>query len=884
MSQEPMISDGVSGSKKLYRIGQYELEQTIGKGNFAVVKLATHIITQAKVAIKIINKTKLDADNLNKIMREVKIMKILRHPHIIRLYQVMETEKMIYLVMEYASKGEIFDHMVANGPLKESEARPWFRQILAAVQYCHRKNVVHRDLKAENLLLDAEDSIKLADFGFSNFYSESDPLTTGCGSPPYAAPELFEGKEYDGPKADVWSLGVVLYVLVCGALPFDGNTLQILRGKILSGKFRIPYFMSTDCESLIRHMMTVDPEKRYSIPQVLRCRWVTQDLDPDEAERVVSFCERPDLDQPPPVQQSVVELIAQLPGVTAQQVQQSVQSNLYDDLAACYHLLCDQAATAPLLPTAAAAPALPKVLTSIWSEEADKGQFEDAERHLELDLEETSSNRDQYHCSRRHTVGPGDTAHTQVQVSFGVPPAWGYGVPTGVGGGGGAARLYPVLPQTNLAQNLPLVQHQPPQRFSTKDQHLLKPPTVLGAFGGFGRRASDGGANLQLSYRQPGGAAQPASQEQLCLLQRTGAEPGAPGADGEMEDGGARYGDDKRLDESSLCERRVSAGSAGSTKIRRPSLKEPPSGGHYPNSLRIPSDRYTRRVSDSSMLGQDQDAVRELEQLKQHSRSVDSTTMQELQLQHTRHFLQRRQEGVGQLGAPGGLAHTGSHSDQALLRNMETLRLQTDVSLQPFGLGPVSATLQRHSCPGSPVSLPTRLVSAPCSAGGSITSGTSNSSAAASREQLVPLETGLHHLPQLPHRAGSPLTAANLGRIQEDSEMLLGMPLVAPPAAGQRMSITTGTLAPEPAAAPAISVTDESGAPVVDGQPPPPPLYQVVPAGARPQRPSITRGTGLRQFWGVPGWPGLDQMEVDSESAPAEGGGPHQDQQLLITN
>ncbi|KAF0313866.1 Serine/threonine-protein kinase SIK3 [Amphibalanus amphitrite] len=520
MSQEPMISDGVSGSKKLYRIGQYELEQTIGKGNFAVVKLATHIITQAKVAIKIINKTKLDADNLNKIMREVKIMKILRHPHIIRLYQAFlsDAEKMAHLQgavigpAQQTIAGLLYDdHMVANGPLKESEARPWFRQILAAVQYCHRKNVVHRDLKAENLLLDAEDSIKLADFGFSNFYSESDPLTTGCGSPPYAAPELFEGKEYDGPKADVWSLGVVLYVLVCGALPFDGNTLQILRGKILSGKFRIPYFMSTDCESLIRHMMTVDPEKRYSIPQVLRCRWVTQDLDPDEAERVVSFCERPDLDQPPPVQQSVVELIAQLPGVTAQQVQ----------------------------------------------------QFEDAERHLELDLEETSSNRDQYHCSRRHTVGPGDTAHTQVQVSFGVPPAWGYGVPTGVGGGGGAARLYPVLPQTNLAQNLPLVQHQPPQRFSTKDQHLLKPPTVLGAFGGFGRRASDGGANLQLSYRQPGGAAQPASQEQLCLLQRTGAEPGAPGADGEMEDGGARYGDDKRLDESSLCERRVSAGSCG---------------------------------------------------------------------------------------------------------------------------------------------------------------------------------------------------------------------------------------------------------------------------------------------------------------------------------
>ena len=202
------------------------------------------------------------------------------------------------------------------------------------------------------------------------------------------------------------------------------------------------------------------------------------------------------------------------------------------------------------------------------------------------------------------------------------------------------------------------------------------------------------------------------------------------------------------------------------------------------------------------------------------------------------------------------------------------------------------ATLQRHSCPGSPVSLPPRLVTAPCSAGGSITSGTSNSSAAASREQLAPLEPSLHHLPPqmvaplpLPHRAGSPLTAANLGRIQEDSEMLLGMPLVESSATGQRMSIMSGTLAPEPAGAapaPAISVTDESGAPVVDGHPPPP-LYQVLAPAERPQRPSITLGTGRRQRWGVPGWP--DQMDVDAESAAAaEGGGPHQDQHLLITN
>uniref|UniRef100_A0A8C7UNC2 non-specific serine/threonine protein kinase n=1 Tax=Oncorhynchus mykiss TaxID=8022 RepID=A0A8C7UNC2_ONCMY len=196
-----------------------------------------------QVAIKIVDKTQLDDENLKKIFREVQIMKMLRHPHIIRLYQVMENEKMIYLVTEYASGGEIFDHLVAHGRMAEKDARRKFKQIVAAVHFCHCRNIVHRDLKAENLLLDHNLNIKIADFGFSNLFSRGQLLKTWCGSPPYAAPELFEGKEYDGPKVDIWSLGVVLYVLVCGALPFDGSTLQNLRARVLSGKFRIPFFI-----------------------------------------------------------------------------------------------------------------------------------------------------------------------------------------------------------------------------------------------------------------------------------------------------------------------------------------------------------------------------------------------------------------------------------------------------------------------------------------------------------------------------------------------------------------------------------------------------------------------------------------------------------------
>ncbi|ENN78011.1 hypothetical protein YQE_05497, partial [Dendroctonus ponderosae] len=239
-----IMSDNAFPVDKLVRVGYYELEKTIGKGNFAVVKLATHIVTSTKVAIKIIDKSALDEENLTKIFRETAILKRLRHPHITKLYQLMETKQTIYMVTEYASNGEIFDHLVAKGRMAEPEAKRVFSQIVAAVAYCHSQGVVHRDLKAENLLLDHNLNIKLADFGFSNQFSEGNLLSTFCGSPPYAAPELFRGLQYDGRRADIWSLGVVLYVLVCGSLPFDGHTLQALRNVVMEGKFRIPYFMS----------------------------------------------------------------------------------------------------------------------------------------------------------------------------------------------------------------------------------------------------------------------------------------------------------------------------------------------------------------------------------------------------------------------------------------------------------------------------------------------------------------------------------------------------------------------------------------------------------------------------------------------------------------
>ncbi|XP_026869468.2 serine/threonine-protein kinase SIK2 isoform X1 [Electrophorus electricus] len=316
------------------RVGFYDIERTLGKGNFAVVKLARHRITKTEVAIKIIDKTQLDSVNLEKIYREVKIMKLLDHPHIVKLYQVMETKNMLYLVTEYAKNGELFDYLAKHGRLSEAEARRRFWQILSAVEYCHQHSVVHRDLKAENLLLDGHMNIKIADFGFANFFQPGEPLATWCGSPPYAAPEVFEGQQYEGPQLDIWSMGVVLYVLVCGALPFDGPSLPVLRQRVLEGRFRIPYFMTEDCEHLIRRMLVLDPSKRLSLPQIKEHKWMVHEVP----------IQRPPLYPQAALgehSEQVLRLMHSL-GIDQHKTVESLQNKSYNHFAAIYYLLVER--------------------------------------------------------------------------------------------------------------------------------------------------------------------------------------------------------------------------------------------------------------------------------------------------------------------------------------------------------------------------------------------------------------------------------------------------------------------------------------------------------------------------------------------------------------
>ncbi|XP_072539061.1 MAP/microtubule affinity-regulating kinase 3 isoform X11 [Salminus brasiliensis] len=312
-------------------IGNYRLLKTIGKGNFAKVKLARHILTGREVAIKIIDKTQLNPTSLQKLFREVRIMKILNHPNIVKLFEVIETEKTLYLVMEYASGGEVFDYLVAHGRMKEKEARAKFRQIVSAVQYCHQKHIVHRDLKAENLLLDADMNIKIADFGFSNEFTLGNKLDTFCGSPPYAAPELFQGKKYDGPEVDVWSLGVILYTLVSGSLPFDGQNLKELRERVLRGKYRIPFYMSTDCENLLKRFLVLNPAKRGTLEQIMKDRWINAGFEEDELKPFVE----PELDIS---DQKRIDIMVGM-GYSREEIHESLTRMKYDEITATYLLL-----------------------------------------------------------------------------------------------------------------------------------------------------------------------------------------------------------------------------------------------------------------------------------------------------------------------------------------------------------------------------------------------------------------------------------------------------------------------------------------------------------------------------------------------------------------
>ncbi|KAJ0984235.1 hypothetical protein J5N97_002591 [Dioscorea zingiberensis] len=265
-------------------VGKYHLGRTIGEGTFAKVKLGLNMDTNHKVAIKIIDK-KMVLDNklMDQVKREISTMKLLHHPNIVKIYEVIATKTKIYLVMEYASGGQLSDQMFYLKRLEERDARKYFQQLIDAVDYCHGKGVYHRDLKPENLLLDGEGNLKVSDFGLSVLRKPGDLLSTSCGSPSYVAPEVIAHNNYEGAAADVWSCGVVLFELLAGHLPFEDRSLTNLYRKIARAEYTCPTWFTDTQRRLISRILDPSAIRRATIAEILEDRWFRVDYTPSAA-------------------------------------------------------------------------------------------------------------------------------------------------------------------------------------------------------------------------------------------------------------------------------------------------------------------------------------------------------------------------------------------------------------------------------------------------------------------------------------------------------------------------------------------------------------------------------------------------------------------------
>ena len=254
--------------------GPYILGEKLGEGAFAKVRLATQIHIKEKCAIKIIDKKFLhNTKDIDRIQKEIKILKKIRHKNIIQLLDIMESKKNLYFVMEYCPGGELFDYLVQKKRLKEEEACIFFQEIINGVEYLHEQGIIHRDLKLENILLDDNNHIKITDFGLSSFYSKNAFLLTACGTPSYASPEMLEGHKYNGESTDVWSCGIILYAMLCGSLPFSESKEEIIVKKIKIHDYKIPDYLSEDAKNLLNSILVINPKHRINIEHIKQHPW-----------------------------------------------------------------------------------------------------------------------------------------------------------------------------------------------------------------------------------------------------------------------------------------------------------------------------------------------------------------------------------------------------------------------------------------------------------------------------------------------------------------------------------------------------------------------------------------------------------------------------------
>jgi len=268
-------------TKELF-LNRFNLIRELGEGSYGTVALAEDMVNENLVALKVIQKSSiLKMAHINRLRREINLLRLLKHPNVVRLFEVIETFDQLILVMEYVSGGDLFDLIMESKRLDEQLARKIFRQLFSAIMYCHHNMMVHRDLKPENLLLDENQNLKIIDFGFVRTFSNDPNLTlkTYCGSLYYCAPEMLDGTPYPGPSSDIWSLGVILYVLTNGYLPFRDTQLPKLYGSLKAAKYDKGEYSSPECNRLIEKMLVSNPADRMSLKDLANDPWLNEGYD-----------------------------------------------------------------------------------------------------------------------------------------------------------------------------------------------------------------------------------------------------------------------------------------------------------------------------------------------------------------------------------------------------------------------------------------------------------------------------------------------------------------------------------------------------------------------------------------------------------------------------
>ena len=337
----PSSSENLEEKDKI--LCDFIIKEKLGEGTFGKVKLGINRQTNETVAIKILDKKRIVKERDKKrLEREINILKSLRHPNIVFLYCDIQTNSYIYLIMEYIKGTELLHYISANSKLTEEEACFYFRQIISSIEYLHKLKISHRDIKPENMIIENSTKIiKLVDFGLSNYYNnKNEVLSSACGSPSYAAPEMLSGKKYSAAPVDVWSCGIVLYAMICGYLPFEDFDNNILFKKIREGKFKIPTHVSENAKDLIKNILIVNPKKRYTIEQIKRHKWFRLCLDNEEYRNKKSLYEGLLLQNYIiPLDENIISKMNQEYDIDKENIRMCLLRNNHNDITTIYYLI-----------------------------------------------------------------------------------------------------------------------------------------------------------------------------------------------------------------------------------------------------------------------------------------------------------------------------------------------------------------------------------------------------------------------------------------------------------------------------------------------------------------------------------------------------------------